>query len=339
MPTIKEIAKLAGVSHVTVSKVLAGDTPVTRPAAIRRAEKIRRIAEELGYRPNYTAQSLRSGKTGLIAVLGNTPLSFDDHNQEEAAILRLVARKLRSQHLNLSAQLCDRAEKNCTLPPWKVDAAILVSADSPDQVDDVEAAGIPYVAMNGECGPNGSAVQFDDEAAMDLALDKLFELGHRRIAYLPNFQTFEHRSVFIRERRHRTYLTEHDLPLPTTIAQGDVDELSLSSLLQKWTAEEGVTAVVCWDPWAALYLYQACGRVGLSLPNDLSVITFNDTPLGSEALVPRLSAVARAVQQTADAVVELLDERMSGEHTLPRNIVLQSRLLSRESIAPPRPSP
>jgi len=335
--TIKEIAKLAGVSHATVSKVLAGESVVSRHAAVRRAENIRRIADELGYRPDFTAQSLRNGKTGLVAVLGSTPLSLDDHNQEAANILRRVARLLRDRGLNLSAQLCDRAEKNATLPPWKVDAAILVEASSRDQTSEVEKFGIPYVAFNGECGNQGSAVEFDDRHGIRLAVDGLHDAGHHRIAYLSNYQTFEHKSVSIRLDEYGRYLDQIGLPALPTYRSGEVGENDVQEHLQHLIDDHGCTAIICWDPWVALYAYRAAQAIGLQLPRDLSVVAFNDTPLGREALQPRLSAVTRPVEKSAEALVELLTEQLSDGSVPPRKIMIKPRLITRESIAEPKP--
>ncbi|QDU70486.1 LacI family DNA-binding transcriptional regulator [Mucisphaera calidilacus] len=336
MATIKEIAKLAGVSHVTVSKVLGGEIPVSRPAAVRRAKKIQQIADELGYRPNHTAQALRTGRTGLIAVLGNTPLSFDDHNLEEANILRRVAAMLREEGLNLSAQLCDRAEKNGLLPPWRVDAAILIAAYSSDQTEDVEKDGLPYVAFNGECGPNGSSVQFDDKAGVLMAMRALRRVGHERIAYMSNYKPYDHRSVPLRlEGYHEAMREAGQEPLPT-YPNGGVSESEVAEHLGMLVREHGCTAIVCWDPWVALYAYRAAREIGLDLPGDLSVIAFNDTPLGSQALQPRLSAVTRPVEATARAMVELLNERMSSDVVAARSITVTPDVVVRESIAPPR---
>ena len=339
MVTLREIAEVAGVSHVTVSKALTGASQPTRAAAKKRVERIRRIAREMGYRPNTAARSLRSGRTGMIAVLGETPLTLDEQNQEEYLALRQIASRLRERGLTLSTQLCEPDDSNDRLPPWSVDAAIVVSPNTPQHVAGVEDVAMPYVVLNGVCGPGGSAVQYDDDAGIRLAVDTLVEAGHERIAYLNHVRAFEHPSVDARFVGYHARMGEHGLPPLPTGKPGEVDREAIAPHLRTLRDEHGCTAVICWDPWVALFTYQAAEKLGLAIPDDLSVLTFNDTAIGAEALRPPTTVIARPIEATAAAVVALLHEQLESPRRPVRTVTLPPRVIRRGSVAPPTPTP
>ncbi|MEO1236796.1 MAG: LacI family DNA-binding transcriptional regulator [Planctomycetota bacterium] len=339
MATLKQIAELAGVSHATVSNVLNGQSKTVRAAAAKRAELIRRIANDLNYRPDQSARSLRRGRTGMVAVLGTKLWKPDVYNMELFEAMSLVAGKLEDKGFSLSAEMQATEGKSLyRMPRWKVDAAVVVAAYREDELAAVEEAGVPYVSFNGEVGAHGSAVQFDDVHGMNLAVDALADRGHRRIAYVSDVIDNGHRSVRIRRETYLDAMRRRGLtPLPGYQPQY-FDAERFTEDFRVFREAQRPTAVVTYNPACAMLVYQAAMALNFRLPDDLSVITFNDSLIGTAALSPRLSAVARPPAAAAEAVTELLLERLGDEPVEPRRIQLQPQLVLRDSVAPSHPS-
>jgi len=335
MATLKQIAELAGVSHVTVSNVLNGHNKNVRAGAIKRAELIRRIANDLDYRPDQSARSLRRGRTGMIAVLGTELWIPDVYNMELFKAMALVADGLAKHGFSLATEMQATQGKSLfRMPHWKVDTAVAVAAARDEELEPLERAGVPYVAFNGEVGARGSAAQFDDVYGMRLAIETLFDHGHRRIAYVSDVVPNGHRSVKLRQETYLQEMRDRGLePLPGYQPQYFEASRFTEDFRTFWRTH-APTAIVTYNPACAMLVYQASMALKISLPGDLSVLTFNDSLIGTDALAPRLSAIARPPEVAAAAVTELILERLDDESLPPREIYLKPELVLRDSVAP-----
>jgi LacI family transcriptional regulator len=337
--SLAEIARLAGVSHMTVSRVLSGRQKGVRSDANDRADDIRRIAAELGYRPTHAARSLRSGRTGIVALLGGVIMSVDAANTEDLEAVRTLSSILSSDHgLNLAAQLEPRSSGGFTLPPWGIDAAVIYSPCSAEDCASAEAARVPYVTMNGPSGPNGAAVVLDDDRGMKMAMEHLLGLGHRAICYLGYEATaFDHPSTSVRRRAYLREMGARGLATPPGFDWSLEDWRGrMPEVVAELTKAHGVTAIVTHSHWQAYQVYDAAGRLGLSIPDDLSVVTFNDTWAGMDLMRPALTAVARPAEAMARAVASLLVRRLAKGEWPSRVQVVHEELRVRGSTAPPR---
>ncbi len=334
MATIKTISDLAGVSPATVSNVLSGRSKAFRPAARERADNIRRIAGELGYRTDHAAQSLRLGRSSRIGLLGRVIASANIYNNEEIQIIGALASRLQEAGFSLAAELRTADEPIFTPPAWNIDAALLFVVSNPADLEAVEQARIPYVAFNGECGPSGSSVQFDDAAGMKLAIAALAERGHRRIAYLGSTKPgYRHRSIKIRRAAYaRAMRAIAATPLPdrgVEAADGEGLEPPIAGMLR----DQRPTAVVTYQPGDAVVLYRVAASMGLEIPRDLSVISFNESDVGRDILRPALTAIARPIESTAQALATQLLGRLNEPEAPPQSTRLTPQLLVRGSIA------
>ena len=312
-----------------------------------RAAEVRRIAEELDYRPHTAAVTLRGGRSGMVAVLGETPMRAEDDRTEERMILTELADLLNERlGSDLTFRLGVRNGGPFDLPPWKIDAAVVIGLATPEDLGPLERSGLPYVSINAEPGrrANTAAVLFDDHAAAGLAVDRLVGLGHRRIAFLNAAVGFTHRSVAERERGYLDAMAAHGLdPLPGH-RQGEHGMEIETRELRGLRERHGATAFLTYEPQAAMSLYRCADELDIAIPRDLSVMTFNETYFGKRFLRPRLSCLLRPARPTAEAAVDLLAQLLAAPgdparaEDADRTVLIPLRLTSTDSIAPP-PAP
>ena len=321
-----DVARRAGVARTTVSRVLNNYkdnfsvTPEVR-------QRILDAARELGYHPDLMARSLRSKKrTGMVGWFGSVyPATFS------AGLLDALSKTLSGAGFFIVPSYVRRGHEPIHLPWWRMDAAVVSGIFEAGEVDEIERIGLPYVCVNCANGPGGSVVALDDAGGMALAFGHLFSLGHRRIAYVLMDEKIArgHSSVAVRSDAYAAAVAEAGLAsISDTLYPGDED-----SLVHHLVRECGATALIAYNGHAALLLLGACRRAGLRVPQDVSLLTFNDEYPMSH-LEPSITAVALDGPACGRAAAELVLERLSHPDALPRRIVLPESLVVRRSTGP-----
>lgn len=186
MATLEDIAAVAGVTPVTVSRILRGTLAYRRPRWAAQAELVRRIAADMGYRPNGAAQSMRSGRHGSVALLLST---VHTRSLLPPALLDgiLAALMPRNLHLTLSPvpdeRLLDLDYAPKMLRTWGCDGLLInYNAEIPPRLEELVAkAAMPTVWINSKHDAN--CVYLDDLGAARTLTERLLAVGHRRIAY------------------------------------------------------------------------------------------------------------------------------------------------------------
>ena len=190
--------------------------------------------------------------------------------------------------------------------------------------------------INGVSGASGSAVVMDDANGTTQALDHLRHLGHSRIAYANTDRNADHPSVIERHHAYLDYLKTHGLePIPGH-EPGAYDFDDYDRLLRDMVQVHGATAVVTYHHWIAVRIYRAAQAMGLSIPEDFSVLTFNDSHLGQNFLSPALTAIAKPIGAIAEAATDLLREQIGSKKNKRRVVTLLPHLVERQSTAAPR---
>jgi DNA-binding LacI/PurR family transcriptional regulator len=175
-------------------------------------------------------------------------------------------------------------------------------------------------------------VNVDDEAGTLAAMKHLYDLGHRRIAYFGGEQP-PHPSVVIRPSTYERFMREAGLSFDGPFT-GPVDRF-VGHFFSGSDTAQAPTAVVTFDHRPAVALLQQFWRRGVRVPEDVSVVTFNDAyPV--EHTTPPLTVVALPVREIAVHAVRLLMEQIDQKSTSPGSVLLDERLIVRESTAPPR---
>lgn len=280
-PTIIDVAREAGVSTATVSRVLNGG-PVTDETR----HAVQRVIERLGYRRNSLARGLVTGRTGVIGVLIpdiGGPLYADMVRGVED-----VTRPL-GMHAMLVTDNRDperEADAIELLLTHRIDA--LIDIGSTLGADDLAAlvGDLPLVLVQHERPGTGFAtVAIDNRAGVALAVEHLTERGHRAIAHIAGVRRDgEERAAAFGEQA-----SAHDLDPAPVFAGHSVEQSGREAAA--WLADHpAVSAVVCTNDRTAFGLYQGLKARGVGIPETLSVTGFDDLPWGA-FLDPPLTTV------------------------------------------------
>lgn len=330
--TIREVARAAGVSTATVSRALNG---AGRVSAQTRA-RVLTTAQDLGYQPNDVARSLLGKSTQTIAIVvpDITNPFFPElvKGFEAAADAR--------EHLVL---LCDSAEDETRV--WKdlaalrrkqVDGVVLVGVRLGEDRLAAVTSGLPVVTVDREVRLHGaSVVQSDHRAGATLATRHLVELGHRRIAHLAGPP-----GLSVAELRRAGYLDalraakcRRDEALVVTAGFLEQDGYNATRELLHRGVDH--TAVFAANDLVAIGALDAYEERGVRVPDDVSVVGFDDIHL-SRYIRPRLTTVRQDIYGLGARAAEILIDLLSGgAPSQPTSEIIQVKLVTRDSTAPP----
>ena len=323
-PTSIDVARCAGVSQSTVSLVFSGKGQGRVSEAT--AERVRECARALGYRPNVAAQALRLGASRAVALL--VP---DMTNPFFSRVLRGAQRAAAAAGyiVILVDTQNDRhweSQSFEALRAGPVDGYLLFEVTAPEALD----ADDNVVLMETEA-PRRPSVRFDGEGGAAAAFEHLVELGHRRIGHLAaafRALTFQHREQARRRVLQAAGVDPDEQPRVLTPISIEDARVNAGPLL-----DQEPTAVFCDDDVIAAGLYLAARERGLKVPDQLSIIGFDDMDF-ARVLEPPLTTVALDAELLGSTAFELLEARLAGRRTK-RNVVLPARLTLRGSTAPP----
>lgn len=336
MPSIKEVARLAGVSVGTVSNVL------NRPDMVAPETRRRVLAAvaKLGYVPNASARQLRAGRSRTIAVV-----ALDLANPFFIDVLRGVEATAHASDLTVmvfnsnkdaahEARLLEMMEEQ---RPLGVLITPVNDSGQKARLDRLVSRGIPVVLFDSSSRHTyGCAVSVDDVLGGRLAGRHLRERGHRRIAFAGG--PFTVRQVEDRRDGLADALTPDDaltvIPLPDlTVATGRATAAHLAAL----DPAERPTAVFCANDLVALGVLQELTQRGLRVPGDLAILGYDDIDFAAAAAVP-LSSIRQPREQLGrTAALMLLEEADRPDGHEHRHVIFQPDLVERTSTAAPRP--
>lgn len=332
--TMQDIARAAGVSQSTVSRVL-NDTPTSVPIAAETRERVQEVAKRLGYRPNPLARGLRGARTMLLGVIVREITDPFFSMAIEALSTEALARGynvvLGSAHSKADEAIALKA----VLETRHCDAILLLGdmRDEPKFLDDLRASQTPVIALwHGTELEGVPTVNIDNRAGMVAALDHLIDLGHDRIAFIggrPLGDIRERRTAYIEHLKTRGIPTPDEYVLNVVNDPAGGDD-ALRTLLALSTPP---TAVICSTDHLATGVLHAAADLGMDVPGDLSVVGFDDIPMASFT-VPSLTTVHMPVaEMTAVAARLAMDEPEDGGAGGVQNFVVTPRLVVRKSTS------
>ncbi len=312
-PTVADVARRAGVSQSTASRVLSGRGYVSSDAAGR----VRRAAEALAYVPNDIARSLKARSTRVIGML------IDDLSQaffaEVAAGIEAVLRThgftmILAGTGGISANESDALERFASL---RVEGIVLAPAapDSPSIVRRAIDRGIPIVEVDRRAAPGAcDAVLIENERGGYLATRHLVELGHRRIALFGTpFTTGEGRLA-----GYRSALTEAGIPFDEHLVSRVTFHPSEPEIAAGWLldANPDATAIFATNNILTGGALQALRIRGRRVPDECSLIGFDDVPWMS-FVDPSVTTIAQPAREIGEEAAHLLLDRIDGRLTGP----------------------
>lgn len=337
MVTIRELADHAGVSIKTVSRVVNNDPTVKE----RNRKRVQDAITHFGYRPNIAARMLRSARSFLVALIYENPDS-PNLGRIQAGILqrcRAAGYHLIIEHIDSKDP--DRIEKVADLIIQSaIEGAILLTPAS----EDVAVQQLfreqqkPFVAITPAPSPGvSSSVGMDDCLAAKQATMELARLGHRRIAFIKNPET--HPTSQLRFDGYRQGLEASNLVFdPNLVGQADFTVVSGSEAAQRLLAlPQRPTAIFAGNDDLAIGAMLKAEQLGVNVPQDLSVLGFDDT--SAAALVkPTLSSVRQPVSEMAEtAASQLLEQIEGGTTKIAATLLTGHEFKPRNSTAPRAP--
>ena len=330
--SIKDIARLARVSHPTVSRALR-NSPRVKTETI---ERIRQIAEQHGYRVSAVARSLATRRTKTIGVVVTniTDLFAAEvvSGIEEAAGENGYAILLANSNADPDREI--RVVR--TLEESRVDGIVVTSSRvGALYVPILSRMRVPIVLLNNQHPSEfvHSVMIANTEASM-VATRYLIDLGHRNIAYLGDRNGRQ--SDTERFAGYRQALDSADIPFePDLVFHGDGNpEGGMEGMVRLLALPDPPTAVFCYDDMTALGALSQIRTFGLCVPDDISVIGFDDLKIG-KYIHPKLSTVRQPMLQMGRLAMETLLDVLAGSQSN-HNIKVPGELIVRESTAPPR---
>ena len=334
MPTIKEVADLAGVSVGTVSHVVSGAVPVSEPLRLKVEEAIR----ELDYHPNHVARSLKTSRTRTLGIIvPDMTISF------YPLVIRGAENAAWKQGYSLIAvNSTDGAERQkellSLLRSQRVEGILVVIAAAPMpilQITRLIEAGIPVVCLDRipEKLPADS-VSVEDVSAAEMGTDHLIEMGYRRIAIVTGPLTLTNE-----KRRLQGYeqsLQRAGLPVHAELLwHGNVRPEDVAALcVAKLRAGKRPDAILCTNGPTALGCLRALRECGVSTPEDLGFVTFDELTL-DDLFKPSITTIVQPAYEIGYEAATILLERIRGksadEIAAPRTVRLPASLKVRES--------
>lgn len=330
-PTMKDVARLAGVSVQTVSAVVNEKPEISAETR----ERVLRAIESLGYRPYSVARSLRTRRTRTIALLvtdiANPSLATIASAAEEYAHQFGYSLTFYNTHDDLR-----REEQYVRMATERwIDGVIFVStADRMDSLDSLQAAGIPAVAIDRvPQGFDGPSITLDNRRAGQLAAEHLISLGHRRLAHISG--PLDLRLARDRQEGFWQAVEARGLPRgPSATGSGRWDCQTGYEAMQK-ILEQGPhpTGLFAANDRMAIGAIRALKERGLSVPGDVSVVGLDDIEIAAFQNPP-LTTIRQSFADMAVMAVQILLDILEGKGSQQRKIVIEPALIIRGSTAP-----
>lgn len=335
MTTMRDVAEHAGVSIATVSFVVNNTKPVTQATRTRIEDSMR----ALGYRPNAVARALASRKTRILAFA----YPALDHRLGGSGMEFLIASARRASelgyHLMMWPGANDGTELTELLGQRLVDGVILMEVQLDDsRVPALQASGTPYALIGRTADPASSLyVDIDFERSTYDAVRHLYDLGHRRMVLVTGSQdreSYYNYGPYVRtEQAYRHVMAE--LGLEVTIVASGQDVAAGRVLADRLLDDHpDVTATVMLNEFAAIGLLSGLRRRGVSVPEELSVLSVLTSDDMATFTHPLLTIMRSPGVELGQLAVEHLVRQMtSGER--PDPVLLPATLVLGESTAPP----
>lgn len=335
--SIADIARVAGVSHTTVSRALRGNPLIS----VDTRERIQRLAQEMGYTPNAIAQSLLTRRTstiGLVVTSIADPFLSD--------VVRGVEEVARAANFSvlLSATHNDPDQEMIVIETFhrrRVDGILVASSRITSEYKKrLDLIRVPTVLINSQADSQDELlhwVSVDDRLGARRAVEYLLQLGHRTIGYL---------GISSRPRSNRQRVLgyqdalaaagisfyERHVRITSGVEASHEEDVAVGQASLQHFLENQITAVFCYNDMTAIGLLMACREQGISVPRELSVVGFDDIKMASY-VSPALTTMRQPKLElghlAAEVLIDLLHNRPGQNH------LVQPALIVRASTAPP----
>ncbi len=341
--TIKHVAAEAGVSLQTVSRVINNEASVRPEMKVR----VQAAIDQLGYVPSIAAQRMSGSRSYLILALNDRDRTIADWRARQGTdwVDQMLLGGMLScadHGYRLIFELVDthndhvERELAAAIAALQPDGVILTPphSDNPLITALLARREIPFARIGSRSAGDGIALTMDDEGAAQLATQHLLDLGHRRIGFIAGPAEYQLSSW--RVDGWRAAMDAAGASSEGLLATGDFSyasgEKAARALLDR---ADWPSAIVVSNDQMALATIEVAYAMGLSIPEDVSVVCFDNTPL-VRFTRPPLTAIDQPVAEITARAVELLIAAQRGEFPAEMPVVVPASLVVRESTAAPR---
>lgn len=336
--TLQDIAERTGVSKVTVSYVLND-----RQTRVRISDETRRrvqeAAREMGYQPNAVARALTRRCTDTFTLVMQSPHVFSAGSGFITEMMRGVLEGANQCSYDVMLHTKDLGSLDAevrSLSDGRADGVLVLRDHDDPLIGTLHERGVPSVALFfNPAAPYVPFVDCDNVTGGRLATQHLLELGHRRIAFIAG--TSGSSPVAERRRGYQQALARAGIaPDPALDCLIGSAASDFQPLLTLMSGPNPPTALFVWsDDVAARAIALLHDRLGLRVPEDVSVIGFDGAASVCESCIPRLTTVAQPILEIAHRAVELLVQLIRGETPAETQLRLSPEFQAGASTAPP----
>ena len=325
-PRLADVAAHVGLSPASVSLVLRGQPGPSQETRTR----VLQAAEALGYRADRTASLLARRRSGLLGLLLDVRSAF--HAELVEHVHTAAERAGYDVVLSTTTRLRSEARAVETLLDFRCEALVLLGPEaSAGALQELDRT-VPVVVVGRRVQPASvDVVRSADDRGVSLAVDHLVGLGHTDIAFVDGG-----RGTIAADRRrgYREAMRRHGLVSGVRVVPGDHTESGGARAAQQLLEPRAnaPTAAVTSNDRAALGVLDVLSRSGVRVPQDVSVVGYDDSSLAQLAHVD-LTSVNQDAEQQAERAVQAATERVEGQRTAVRELVLEPRLVVRGTTA------
>ena len=328
---MRGIAKLAGVSSATVSRVINGSSLV-RPETV---ERVRKVIDEVRFFPNNSATTLKYGRSGTYGLIipDITNPFFPEFIKSFEGIVVGNDQEMLMATTDFHSGRMQQSIRRMLIR--KVDGvALLASEIETESFEDLIQNRVPLVTMDrGHIGNGLSDVSINNKSGMDQALQHLKDLRHKKIGYIGGIAGLtisDHRvDAFMRAMKRADIV-----PRPEFIKIGNFRITGgMTAMTELLSLKDRPTAVLTANDLTAIGGMRAAMKMGISIPDDLSIIGFDDIEL-SDIVHPPLTTLRLSRHELATVFFEALEHLKSSPHSKGKQYSVKTSLVVRESTGP-----
>lgn len=330
--TIKEIAELAGVSQMTVSNVINHKYSKVSKKTV---DKINKIIEKNNYIPNRSARNLSSQSSKIIAII--VPLIYNDESffsdPYTAQLVGLLEKDLRKNgYFAMIRSISTLEETVSFLNEWNIDGAIFIfpkaNIDVKNLLDRVSTK-IVFIDSYQECD-DALVINIDDYKGTYLSTKYLINNGHKNIAFVS--ANSNNKLIELRYQGYKDALLEKNISVNSDYYFSN--EICLNGGIEAARAiaeKKEITAAITTADIVAIGIIDGARLSGLSVPQDLSVIGFDNLTI-SNYCYPKLTTIDQNIAKKGKMAIDLLFDRIEKRNQLPNKIKIDVNLIERQSV-------
>ncbi|TQV71546.1 LacI family transcriptional regulator [Aliikangiella marina] len=335
---IYDVAQRAGVSIKTVSRVVNNEPNVRENTR----EKVLAVIKELNYRPNASARKLASQKSYLIALLYDDPSLYDNPSSNYVLNLQQGALRIcKSETYDLLIHPCDYRDKNLNqevsslIHNSRVDGLLLAPplSDQKSLIETIAATDTPFALISpGNKTLTPLSVFTNDREVSAEMTEYLAFLGHKKIAFIKGDP--EHKALQERYSGFKDGMRNSGLKIEKNFVKNGDNSFGCGELFAKQllSLKNPPTAIFCCNDDMANGVLRTAYKMGIKVPDSLSVAGFDDIPL-AEQTNPSLTTIRQPVRSMTEHALEILMDKVKNRESKisPDDLLIKAKLVIRES--------